>query len=151
MSLKNRIDEDLKQAMLARDAALTMTLRSLKGVILDTEIAKGAREQGLPDEEVITLLQKEAKKRQESADLYKQGGNQEKAEQELAEKTTIETYLPKQLSEEEIAKVVHLAIMELSATDPSQMGAVIGKVKQLTKGAADGAVIARLTKEALSK
>jgi uncharacterized protein YqeY len=96
------------------------------------------------------LLAKEAKKRQESADLYVQGGNQEKAEAELEEKKVIEKYLPEQLSEEEVAKLVDEAIAQTGANSLAQMGQVIGMVKGKVGAAADGALIARLVKEKLA-
>jgi uncharacterized protein YqeY len=149
MSIKEQLDADVKQAMLAGDKTLVTTLRGLKSAILDTEIAKSSRETGLGDEEVVTLFQKEAKKRQESADLYQQGGNQEKADAELAEKVVIEIYLPEQMGEAEIQQIVDSVITELSATNLQQMGQVIAAVRERTKGQADGAVIARLVKEKL--
>src|SRR6185369_11783185 len=98
--LKVRIDQDLKTALLAGDKTLATTLRGLKSAILYVEVAKGVRDEGLSDEEIVTLLAKEAKKRQESADLYVQGGSQERADAELAEKKAIEVYLPQQLSDD---------------------------------------------------
>jgi len=147
--LKARIDQELKKALLAGDKLLPTTLRGLKSVILYEEVAKGVREQGLSDDEIIALLSKEAKKRQESADLYRQGGNEEKAAAELAEKKVIEAYLPSQLSDEELSKLVDETIAELGVSDPSAMGQVIGAVKQKTAGQADGARIAQLVKERL--
>src|SRR3954462_11571922 len=102
MSLKQQIDRDIKTAMLAGQKTLVTTLRGLKSTILYAEVAKGSREEGLSDPEAIELLAKEAKKRQESADLYKQGGSPERAEAELTEKQVIEQYLPKQLTEDEL-------------------------------------------------
>jgi len=151
MSLKDKLEQDIKQAMLSGDKTLVTTLRGLKSAILNVEVAQGIRDTGLPDEEVVTLFAKEAKKRQESADLYVQGGNQEKAEAELTEKKVIEGYLPAQLSEEEILKLVDEAIAATGANSPAQMGQVIGMVKQKTGAAADGGVIARLAKEKLSQ
>jgi uncharacterized protein YqeY len=147
--LKPRIDQDLKKALLAGDKVLVTTLRGLKSVILYAEVAKGARDEGLADEEIIALFSKEAKKRQESADLYKQGGNEEKAAAELSEKAVIEAYLPKQLSDEELERLIDEAISNLDAAGPSAMGQVIGVVKQKTAGQADGARIAQLVKERL--
>jgi uncharacterized protein len=149
MSIKQQIDQDLKAAMLGGDKTLTTTLRGLKSAILYVEVAKGNREQGLTDAEVIEVFTKEAKKRQESADLYKQGGNAEKAEAELTEKVVIENYLPAQLSDEELGKLVDDAIVELGVSGPQAMGQVIGKVKQASKGQADGGRIAALVKEKL--
>lgn len=149
--LKARIDQDLKRALLAGDKELVTTLRGLKSVILYAEVAKGSREQGLADDEIILLLAKESKKRQESADLYKQGGNEEKAAAELAEKKVIESYLPSQLSDDELSKLIDEAIAELGASDPSAMGRVIGAVKQKASGQADGSRIAELVKQHLNK
>src|SRR5262249_42906474 len=126
------------------------TLRGLKSVILNEEVAKGLRDSGLPDDEVTALLAKEAKKRQESADLYVQGGNQEKASAEIEEKKVIEGYLPEQLSEEDVAKLVDEVIAQTGANSPAQMGQVIGVVKGKVGAAADGALIARLAKEKLA-
>jgi len=150
MSLKQTIDQDLKTAMLAGDKVLVTTLRGLKSVILNEEIATGARDKGLDDDKIIILLAKEAKKRQESADLYEQGGNKEKATAELEEKTVIEKYLPQQLSEDEIKVMIDEVITGIGEVSQQQMGQIIGAVKQKTGPASDGAVIARLVKERLS-
>jgi len=147
--LKARIDQDLKKALLAGDKVLATTLRGLKSVILYAEVAKGMREQGLPDDEIIVLLSKEAKKRQESADLYRQGGNEERASAELTEKQAIELYLPSQLSDDDLLKVVNETIDQLGASGVSAMGQVIGAVKQKTAGQADGSKIAQIVKERL--
>ncbi len=149
--LKARLDQDLKTALLAGDKVLATTLRGLKSVILYAEVAAGNREQGLGDDEIIVLFSKEAKKRQESADLYVKGGNQEKADAELAEKKVIENYLPSQLSDEELIKIVDESIAGLGASGPSAMGQVIGAVKQKTAGQADGGRIAQLVKRQLEK
>ncbi len=147
--LKQQIEQDLKTALLAGDASRVTTLRGLKSVILYAEVAKGLREQGLPDDEIVALLSKEAKKRQESADLYAKGGSEERQSAELAEKAIIEAYLPKQLSEAELQLLVDEAITHMGADSPQAMGKIIGAVKQRTAGAADGAAIARLVKERL--
>lgn len=148
--LKARIDQDLKAALLAGDKVLATTLRGLKSAILYAEVAQGSRGQGgLSDDEIVALLSKEAKKRQESADLYKQGGNNEKAEAELAEKKVIESYLPQQLSDDELIGIIDATIKDLGVSGPSAMGQVIGAVKQKTAGRADGARIATLVKERL--
>lgn len=148
--IKDKLTQDLKEALLARDAERATVLRGLKSVILDAEIAAGARDRGLSDEAIIGLFQKEAKKRQESADLYLQAGDQARTDKELAEKTIIETYLPAQLTEEEIATAVDEVIAETGASGMQAMGQVIGAVKAKTKGAADGAITARIVKEKLN-
>ena len=150
MTTKQQIDHDLKQAMLAGEKQLVSVLRGLKSVILYAEVAEGKRDEGLNESTVTSLLQKEAKKRQESADLYRQGGDAARATQEESEKAIIERYLPEQLTEEEITELVKQEIATQLATSPQQMGAIISAVKQKTAGAADGALIARVAKELLS-
>jgi len=147
--LKQRIDQDVKKALLGGDKVLATTLRGLKSAILYAEVSKGLRDSGLPDEEIIQLLAKEAKKRQESADLYKQGGNMEKAEAELTEKEVIEQYLPKQLSDEELMVIIDGVIAETGETGMQAMGKVIASVKQKVGAQADGARIAKMVKERL--
>jgi uncharacterized protein YqeY len=149
MSVKQQIDADIKTAMLAGDKVLVTTLRGLKSAILNVEVAEGKREEGLSDDVVINMLQKEAKKRQESADLYAQGGSPERQQAELTEKTVIEKYLPQQLSEAEISILIDEVIASTGASGLQSMGQVIGGVKAKAGAAADGAVIARLVKEKL--
>jgi len=148
--LKTRIDQDLKSALLAGDKVLVTTLRGLKSAILYAEVAKGVRDEGLPDQEITVLLSKEAKKRQESADLYRQGGSLEKAEAELEEKAVIEKYLPEQLSDADLQAIVETAATEVGASGPQAMGKVIGLVKQRAGSQADGGRIAAMVKQRLS-
>src|SRR6185369_1984968 len=116
MGLRQQIDDDLKAALLAKDGLKVDTLRGLKSVILYADVAAKARDTGgIPDDQVLSLLAKEAKKRQESADLYVQGGSQERADKELAEKAIIESYLPAQMSEEEITTIIDAIIAEQGA------------------------------------
>jgi uncharacterized protein YqeY len=150
MGIKEHINQDLKAAMLAGDKDLVTTLRGLKSVLLYEEVAKGIREDGLPEADIIALLSKEAKKRQESADLYTQGGNEEKAQAELAEKKVIESYLPAQMSDEELSTLVDSVISEIGQSGPQAMGPVIAEVKKRSQGQADGGRIAKLVKEKLS-
>ena len=147
--LEDKINQDLKAALLGGDKVLATTLRGLKSSLLYAKIAGNSRDQQMPDEAIIAVLQKEAKKRQESADLYRQGGNSERAEAELQEKTVIERYLPTQLSDEAIEKLVDEAITAAGGSERAAMGAVIGQVKQRSAGAADGSVIARIVRERL--
>lgn len=147
--LEQRLEQDIKAALLARDSIKATTLRGLKAVLLNAKVAAGTRDQVMDDSDVIALFSKEAKKRQESAELYRQGGNVASADAELVEKALIETYLPAQLSEAELIDVIDTTISELEATDMKAMGQVIAAVKLKTAGAADGAVTARLVKERL--
>lgn len=147
--LEQRIEQDIKTALLGGDALRVTTLRNMKSALLYVKVAEGKRDTGLTDEEVLPVLGKEAKKRQESADLYLQGGDQTRADQELAEKKIIEEYLPAQLSEDEISKIVDEVIASSGASGMAAMGQVMGQVKAKTGAAADGSLIAKLVKERL--
>lgn len=149
--LEKQIEQDLKTALLSGNKVEAETLRGLRSALLNAKIEQGKRDEGLDDAAVVLILSKEAKKRQESADLYVQGGNQERADAELAEKAMIEKYLPAQLSEEEILQLVDDAISSTGASGPQGMGQVIGAVKAKAGASADGSVIARLAKERLSQ
>jgi uncharacterized protein YqeY len=150
MTIKQQIDQDLKTAMLAKDADRLSVLRGIKTAVLYEEVAKNVRDVGLSDPEVTVILQREAKKRQESADLYIQGGSKERADKELTEKKVIEGYLPVQLTEDELKVVIETAITNLGDDTPAAMGRIIGAVKAKAGGAAEGAVIAKLVKERLN-
>ncbi|MDB5169549.1 MAG: hypothetical protein JWO41_905 [Candidatus Saccharibacteria bacterium] len=149
-SLEQRLTDDIKTAMLAGDSTKVTTLRGLKAALLNAKVADGSRDSEMADDQVIQIFSKEAKKRQESADLFAQGGNQAKADAELTEKSLIETFLPAQLSQDDIAKLVDEAIAATGASAPSDMGKVIGFVKAKAGATADGSVIAKLAKERLS-
>lgn len=147
--LEQRLEQDLKTAMLAGDSERVMTLRNLKSALLNVKVASGKRESGLTDEEVLPVLSKEAKKRQESADFYVQGNSQDRADKELSEKAIIEEYLPSQLSEEEITAIVEEVIANLGVSGPSAMGQIMGQVKARTGARADGSIVAKIVKEKL--
>jgi uncharacterized protein len=147
--LEQQIERDIKTALLAGDSLRVSTLRGVKAVLLNVKVATGKRETGLSDDEVLVQLSKQSKQRQESADMYVQGGDQARADSELAEKAIIDAYLPAQLGEMEIAKLVDDAIIETGAAGLGAMGQVIAQVKKEAGAAADGAVIARLVKEKL--
>jgi uncharacterized protein YqeY len=151
MTIKEQLDADIKQAMLDGDKALTTILRTLKSAALNAEVAAGIRDQGLSDEAFIELLTKEAKKRQESADMYVQGGSKERADAELAEKKIIEKYLPVQLSDTALQTVVSGVIDEMGVTGMQAMGQVIAEVKKRTAGQADGGRITAAVKASLGQ
>lgn len=149
--LKQQLQDDVKAAMLAGDALRVETLRGLKSVILYAEVAAKKREgDGISDEEIVTLFAKESKKRTESAELYVKGGAQEKADKELAEKAIIDAYLPEQLSEADLVKLIDEVIAEQGAEGVQAMGKVIGAVKAKAGNSADGALVAKLVKERLT-
>lgn len=147
--IEEKIEEDLKAAMIARDSLKVDTLRGLKSTFLYSKVANGTRDKKLTDEQAYSILAKESKKRQESADLYIQGGDQARADKELQEKSMIDAYLPKQLSEDELKAVIDEVMA--SQTDSPNMGQIIGLVRQKTAGTADGSLIARLVKEKLGQ
>ena len=147
--LEQTLEQDIKAALLAGDSVKVTTLRGLKTVLLNVKIATGKRDTGLDDDEVLALFAKESKKRQESADLYKQGGDETRANAELTEKAIIDAYLPAQMSQEELAALVDQVIAETGAAGPQDMGRVIGAVRGKAGPAADGGAIAKLVKEKL--
>jgi uncharacterized protein YqeY len=149
--MQEQIEQDLKQALLAGDKPKAETLRGIKSALLNEMISQGARDSGLSDEQVQKILARESKKRQEAADLYKQGGSEERAGAELAEKAIIDAYLPEQMSEEEIAKIVDEEIAKAGQVSLQDMGRIIGAVRDRTAGQADGGAIARLVKEKLNR
>lgn len=149
--LKSRLDEDVKKALLDGDKERATLLRGLKSAILYAEVAKGVRSEGLSDASIVEVLQKESKKRAESADLYAKAGDKEREAAELAEKSVIDAYLPQQLSDDELAVLVEDAVVRARATDVRHMGAVIAQVKQEAGASADGKRIADMVKERLVK
>lgn len=150
MALKQRIENDLKAALLGGDRFVGETLRGLKAAILNEEVAQNKRDTGLDDLAIEQIIAKEVKKRNESAAIYEQNQREDAADQERREADVFAQYLPKQLSEAELKTVVDAKVAELGATDAKMMGQVIGAVKQEVGNTADGAMIAKLVKEALS-
>ncbi|MCA9329407.1 GatB/YqeY domain-containing protein [Candidatus Saccharibacteria bacterium] len=149
MRIKDRINSDLKSAMLDRDKVLATTLRGLKSVILYAEVTNNCREAGLDDKDTIALLQKELKKRIDSIKLYKKAGQNDRAIAEEAESIVIERYLPERLSESEISNLVKDVADRDGISDISQMGQLITLVMRKANGRTDGATVARLVKEYL--
>ncbi len=149
MSMLEKIERDLKTAMLAGDKTKVETLRGLKSAILNEAIAAGAKEVGLTDEQIQKVLARESKKRAEAAQLYKQGGNTQRANAELAEKAIIDSYLPQQIDGDTIAAAVDEEIAKLASPQLSDMGKIIGAVKVRLGAGADGGTIARIVKEKL--
>lgn len=149
MALKDRINSDLKAAMLGGNHFASDVYRGLKAVILNEEVSQGKRESGLDDSEIERLVAREVKKRQESALIYDQAKRPELANDERAEAEILSAYLPKQLSEAEINTAIRRIVDKLGASNASMMGQVIGAVKKELGSTADGAIIARLTKDIL--
>jgi len=144
--LKEQIDRDIKTALLGGDKARAEVLRSLKSAILYEEVAKNARDTGLPEETVLTVITREAKKRSESAQIYEKAGAHDRAKAEQSERKIIQTYLPSQLSDEELVAIVDKVI---AAAPDAQFGQIIGQVKQKVGAQADGGRIAAIVKAKL--
>jgi uncharacterized protein YqeY len=151
MDLRTRIGDALKEAMKARDADRLSTLRLINAAIKDRDIAlRGdGREDGVTDAEVLQILGKMVKQRQESVRAYEEGGRLELAEKERAEVGVIEEFLPRQLTPEEVAAAIDKAIAATGAEGIRDMGKVMGELKarytgQMDFGAAGPAVKARL-------
>lgn len=151
MALKEQIQNDMKAALLSGSRFEGDTLRNLKAAILNEEVAKGKREEGLTDAEIEQVIAREVKKRRESITLYEQNGRGELADGEKKELEVLKKYLPQQLGEDEVRALVNEAIVTVGAEGPQMMGQVIGAVKAKAGNAADGALVARIVKEQLTK
>ncbi|MDA0193470.1 MAG: GatB/YqeY domain-containing protein [Bacteroidetes bacterium] len=149
MSLKNTIDQDIKEAMKAKDQGRLTALRSIKSLILIAETEKGASNELTPDIE-MKLLTKAAKQRKESFDLFNEQGRDDLASKEAAELEIINRYLPEQLSEDELKSELKRIVDELGATGPQDMGKVMGAATKSLAGKADGKVISQIVKELLT-
>jgi uncharacterized protein YqeY len=149
MALKEKLQNDLTEAMRARDEVRSATIRMILTAVKNEEVSgKEARE--LNDQEVITVLSREAKKRREAAEAFEQAGAFDRAANEKAEGTIIAEYLPAQLSESEIKDLISAAIKETGAAGPQQMGLVMKSIQPKIAGRADGGLVSSLVKAALS-
>jgi len=149
VTLKQQIEDDLKTALLGGDRFKGEVLRGLKAEILNEEVKQNKRDDGLEDAVIEQIIVREVKKRADSASQYDAANRPELSDQERKESAIISTYLPAQVSEEEILAAVESAVKELGVTDMSGMGQVIGAVKKKFGNSADGSLIAQLVKNAL--
>lgn len=148
--MQAQLAKDLKQALLNGDKAKTETLKGLKNALQYEAVALGAQTKGLSDEQIQKVLAREAKKRQEAADLYRQNGAEDRAKAELAEKAIIDAYLPEPVSRDKIEAAVKAEIAKLQDPTLQNMGKIIGAVRQQLGPGADGALIAQIIKAKLS-
>jgi len=148
MSLQNKVMEQLKNAMKAKDAVALESLRAIKSAILLAQTESGAKEE-LAESEELKLLQKLVKQRKDSAAVYKEQGRDDLAQPELDQVAIIEKYLPEALSEEEIEKVVVMTIESVGASGMKDMGKVMGIVSKELAGQADGKTISTIVKKNL--
>ena len=152
-ALKERITSEMKAALLSGNRFRGDVLRNLKAAILNEEVSLGKREDGLDDAEIEKVVAREVKKRVESADLYRKNDRAELAEPEEKEAEILREFLPEQLGEAEISKIVEevIAIAGMNDVSIQKMGQVIGAVKSKVGNAADGALVAKIVKEKLTK
>ena len=149
MSLQEKIDQDIKSAMLSKDGARLRGLRAIKAALLVAKSEKGASDV-LTDETEVKVLQKLVKQRKESAEIYQQQNRDDLYQIELEEMQVIEAYLPKQMSREEVSAYVKDAITRSGAESMKDMGKVMGLVNKELAGKADGKTISELVKELLA-
>ncbi|SHE90503.1 hypothetical protein SAMN05444278_10846 [Psychroflexus salarius] len=149
MSLEKQVMEKMKAAMKAKDSVALGSLRSIKNELLKAKTSSGSAEE-LSEAEELKLLQKLVKQRKESAQVYQEQGREDLAEAELSEAKIIETFLPEQLSEEEIEAKVKAIITEVNAEGMKDMGKVMGLASKQLAGKADGKTISKLVKQHLS-
>ncbi len=149
MTLTEQINNDIKEAMKAKDTVRLTALRAVKSQLLLAATEKGA-DGASSDEAGVKMLQKLVKQRKESAELYQQQDRKDLADPELAEAAIIETYLPKQLSEEELTPILQAIIDKVGAAGPQDMGKVMGAASQELAGKADGKTISTVVRNLLS-
>lgn len=150
MSLKSKIDADIKAAMLAQDKVKLLALRDIKKIILIEESRPGMSGD-LSEEDEMKILQKAVKQRKDSADIFKQQNRPDLLEKEEAEIAVIETYLPAAMSEEDLKAAIQEIITKVGASSPADMGKVMGVASKALAGKADGRAISTVVKEILSK
>jgi len=151
MALKQRIRDEMKAALLGGNRFLGDTLRNLSAAILDEEVKQNKRDDGLSDEAVEKVIAREIKKRRESAAIYRENDRVDLAEPEEKEMAILQAYLPEQMTEVELQQLINEKIVKLGVSDLRSMGQVVGAVKAAAGSKADGAVVAKLVKQALTK
>ena len=150
MELEKQIQADMVAAMKEKDAVRLASVRAIKAAIMLAKTAEGGTGE-VTDPEIVKIIQKLVKQRKESAQQYTDAGRPELAENELAEAAAMEVYLPKQLSEAEVEAELVKIIAEVGATQPSDMGKVMGVATKRLAGLAEGRLISTLVKKLLAK
>ncbi|MEK7542151.1 MAG: GatB/YqeY domain-containing protein [Patescibacteria group bacterium] len=146
--MKEEIQKQLKEAMLQKDELKTGTLRMLLAALINKEKEKSQHE--LSEEEIQQVISTEVKKRKEATEAFEKGGRPEMAEKERKEMKILQKYLPEQLSEEEVRKLVKEAMEQTGATTPQDMGKVMAAVMPKLKGKADGVLVSSIVRELLT-
>ena len=147
MSLQQRVTDELKSSMLARQTVRTGTLRMLKAALGYAQIEK--KTETLPDADVMAVIQREAKKRRDAMDEFEKGGRAEMAANEKAELEVLSEFLPKALSAEELESLVRAVIAEVGATSKKDMGLVMKAAQAKIDGRADGKTVSALVSRLL--
>jgi uncharacterized protein len=147
---KQKLQEELKQSMLARDALRTSVLRLLLSAINYYEIQKGGAGYEASEEDILSVIQNQAKQRRDSIEEFKKAERQELVEKESKELEILSVYLPAQMGEAEITKLVKEAISQTHATSMADMGKVMGALMPNVKGKADGNLVSGIVKKELS-
>jgi uncharacterized protein YqeY len=150
MSIKETLQADLTEAIRGRNEIVSGTIRMVLTSITNEEVS-GKEARVLTDAEIITVLSREAKKRREAAEAFADAGRADKAALEKAEGEVIAKYLPEQMSEDEIKKLIDVAIAQTGASGPADLGKVMGVIKSQVAGKADGGTVSGLVKAALNK
>jgi uncharacterized protein YqeY len=149
MSLEQKINDDIRAAMLARDAEKLEAIRAVKAALL-LEKAKEGATGDVTEEAELKILQKLVKQRRESAEIYTQANRQDLAGKELYDASIIETYLPQQMSEAEVTEVIRKIVTETGATSVKDMGKVMGLASKQLAGKADNKMISVIVKSLLA-
>ena len=150
MTLLERVDSDLKEAMRARDATRLGVLRMLKSALKYAAIAKSGAEAELSEAEAAQVIRKQAKQRQDSIESFEKGGRVELVKKEKEELSILNGYLPQAMSGDELARIVRETIAETGATSKAQMGAVMKAVQEKVSGRADGKTLSAEVQKQLS-
>lgn len=150
MEMEKQIQADMMAAMKAKETVRLASIRAIKAAIMLAKTAEGSTGE-VDDAAIVKIIQKLVKQRKESAQQYNDAGRPELAENELAEAACMEVYLPKQLSEEEVEAKLTEIIAEVGATQPSDMGKVMGVATKRLAGLADGRMISTIVKKLLTK
>lgn len=147
--LGERIDSEMKDAMRAKDMVKLNTLRMVKSALMYYLMEKGGKDRPATDADVIAVVQKQVKQRRDSIESYEKGGRADLADKEKSELAVLESFLPKQMSPDEVLVIVKATIAELGATTKAQMGAVMKALMPKVAGKADGKLVSQLVQQNL--
>ncbi len=151
MPLVDKIKEEFQKAMAAKDDLKVSTLRMLRAGVQNLEIELRVKKKELNDEAVLEVVSREVKRREESIEAFVKGLRQDLADKEIKELEILLSYLPAQLSDDQLREIVQKKTKEIGATSPSDFGKVMGPVAKETKGKADGNRLSQIVKEELAK